>query len=174
MHSGSGAGAQANKQLMPSPPAHASAAATEGVCGPPPAMHQGWAGSQHPAPNPACSANADVLPSPLAPHRLPAILCSLCPPTHVPWPLLAVCLTAELVDLMSWLVIPAYDVALCYFGGRSLQPLAYLLLGLYFGVGLHPIAGHVISEHCSMGNDGQVRQEREEVTEGWAQGMELR
>lgn len=48
----------------------------------------------------------------------------------------------ELYDLACWIVVPAYDIALCYFGGFSLKPWAYLLLGLWFGVGLHPIAGH--------------------------------
>lgn len=58
-------------------------------------------------------------------------------------------------DLACWIVVPAYDVAICYFGGGSLKPLAYVLLGMYWGVGPHPIAGHVISEHCMMTNDGQ-------------------
>ncbi len=62
-----------------------------------------------------------------------------------------------MTDLLCWLVVPAYDIALSYFGGFSLKPMVYLLLGLYNGVGLHPIAGHVISEHCMMANDGQVR-----------------
>jgi sphingolipid delta-4 desaturase len=56
---------------------------------------------------------------------------------------------------VSWIVVPAYDLALCYYGGRSIKPLAYLLAGTCIGVGLHPIAGHVISEHCNMMNDGQ-------------------
>lgn len=63
----------------------------------------------------------------------------------------------EALDAGSWLVVPAFDIALFYFSGMSVKPMAYLLLGLYFGVGLHPIAGHVISEHCMMMNDGQVR-----------------
>ncbi|KAL4853787.1 Sphingolipid delta(4)-desaturase DES1-like [Chlorella vulgaris] len=61
----------------------------------------------------------------------------------------------EALDAGSWLVVPAFDIALFYFSGMSVKPMAYLLLGLYFGVGLHPIAGHVISEHCMMMNDGQ-------------------
>lgn len=62
----------------------------------------------------------------------------------------------DLLDLASWVVVVGYDVALCW-GTASIKPLAYLLLGLYTGVGLHPIAGHVISEHCMMEGDGQVR-----------------
>ena len=59
-------------------------------------------------------------------------------------------------DLASWIVVPAFDVAISYCGGAwSLKPLAFLLLGTYMGVGLHPIAGHVVSEHVMMANDGQ-------------------
>lgn len=60
----------------------------------------------------------------------------------------------ELYDLVCWLVVPAYDIALCY-STWSVKPMAYMLLGLWFGVGLHPIAGHVISEHVMVSGDGQ-------------------
>ena len=58
-------------------------------------------------------------------------------------------------DAVSWIVVPAFDVALCYFAGYSLKPLAFLLLGTYHGVGLHPIAGHCISEHVMLNGNGQ-------------------
>lgn len=67
----------------------------------------------------------------------------------------------EMTDLLSWIVIPAYDIALCYFSGnpktllQSLKPLAFLVLSTYHGVGLHPIAGHCISEHVMLNGDGQ-------------------
>lgn len=61
----------------------------------------------------------------------------------------------DMMDVLSWIVVPAYNVAICYFAGGNLKPLAYMIMGLYWGVGLHPIAGHVISEHCMMGGDGQ-------------------
>lgn len=62
----------------------------------------------------------------------------------------------DMSDLASWVVVPAFDVAISYCGGAwSLKPLAFLLLGTYMGVGLHPIAGHVVSEHVMMANDGQ-------------------
>lgn len=61
----------------------------------------------------------------------------------------------DITDLLSWVVVPLYDAALCYCGGSSLKPLAFMLLSTYNGVGLHPIAGHVISEHVALGGDGQ-------------------
>ena len=61
----------------------------------------------------------------------------------------------DLTDLASWIVIPAFDVALSYYAGYSLKPVAFLIMGTYHGVGLHPIAGHVISEHVNLTNDGQ-------------------
>ena len=65
-------------------------------------------------------------------------------------------LPSDMSDLASWIVVPAFDVAISYCGGAwSLKPLAFLLLGTYMGVGLHPIAGHVVSEHVMMANDGQ-------------------
>jgi len=61
----------------------------------------------------------------------------------------------DITDLISWIVVPAYDVALCYYGGESIKPLAFLILSTYHGVGLHPIAGHCISEHVMLNGDGQ-------------------
>lgn len=76
-------------------------------------------------------------------------------PAHLP-PLPQPLAPADITDLSSWIVVPAYDVAIFYFSGYSLKPFAYLLAGLCTGVSLHPIAGHVITEHCMMANDGQV------------------
>lgn len=61
----------------------------------------------------------------------------------------------EMTDLVSWIVIPIYDVVLCYYSGYSLKPFLFLVGSLYHGVGLHPIAGHCISEHVMLGADGQ-------------------
>ena len=67
----------------------------------------------------------------------------LLPATQSPLPSRPLCpLPApDWTDLACWVVVPIYDAALCYYGGGSLKPLAYILLGMYLGVGLHPIAG---------------------------------
>lgn len=54
--------------------------------------------------------------------------------------------------MVAWIIVPAFDVAVFWFWGA--KALVYMALGTWIGVGLHPIAGHVISEHVQLA-DGQ-------------------
>ena len=48
-------------------------------------------------------------------------------------------------DLVNIAVVVAFDAAVIYTCG--LKSIVYLLAGTVFGGGLHPMAGHLISEH---------------------------
>lgn len=60
-----------------------------------------------------------------------------------------VCLKA-IVNTVSTL---AFDAVFAYFFG--LKALLFNLLGTLLGMGIHPVAGHFISEHYTFTNDGQ-------------------
>ncbi|KAG7670654.1 putative Sphingolipid delta(4)-desaturase DES1-like [Nannochloris sp. 'desiccata'] len=59
------------------------------------------------------------------------------------------------VDTGIWTAAEAYWVGNPKTLLQSLKPLAFLVLSTYHGVGLHPIAGHCISEHVMLNGDGQ-------------------
>jgi sphingolipid 4-desaturase/C4-monooxygenase len=49
------------------------------------------------------------------------------------------------LEIVNFVVQLSFDAAIFFiFGGRSL---GYLVLGTFFGLGFHPLAGHFISEH---------------------------
>jgi sphingolipid delta-4 desaturase len=48
-------------------------------------------------------------------------------------------------EVTNWFTSIGLDLTVLYFGG--IRRLAYLLLGSLLGTGLHPVAGHFISEH---------------------------
>jgi len=48
-------------------------------------------------------------------------------------------------DYTNWVAVITFDLAIFYFVG--VKSLAYLLLSMVLGCGLHPVAGHFIAEH---------------------------
>lgn len=54
---------------------------------------------------------------------------------------------ASLLEALNWLVCLSFDAAVVYLWGWP--ALAYLGLCDFFGMGLHPVAGHFIAEHYS-------------------------
>jgi hypothetical protein len=52
---------------------------------------------------------------------------------------------AGTADLVNIAVVLGFDAAVLYFLG--IKALAYLLVGVLAGGGLHPMAGHLIAEH---------------------------
>jgi sphingolipid delta-4 desaturase len=48
-------------------------------------------------------------------------------------------------EYMNWIVQMSFDLVVLYLGGK--KRLAYFLLSSLLGTGLHPVAGHFISEH---------------------------
>ena len=54
-------------------------------------------------------------------------------------------LSAGLADLVNTALVLSFDALLFYCCG--LKSLVYLLAGVVFGGGLHPLGGHLIAEH---------------------------
>ena len=50
-----------------------------------------------------------------------------------------------MADVVNIAVVLGFDAAVLYFLG--IKALAYLLVGVLAGGGLHPMAGHLIAEH---------------------------
>jgi sphingolipid delta-4 desaturase len=48
-------------------------------------------------------------------------------------------------EYMNWIVQISFDIVVFYLGGK--KRLAYFFLSSLLGTGLHPVAGHFISEH---------------------------
>ena len=55
------------------------------------------------------------------------------------------CMCAGVADAVNFSVVLGFDAVLLYCLG--VKALAYLLAGVVFGGGLHPIGGHLIAEH---------------------------
>jgi sphingolipid delta-4 desaturase len=56
-------------------------------------------------------------------------------------------------ELLNFAFQTSMNVAIWRFLGTP--ALAYLLLSTFFGMGLHPVAGHLVHEHYSFTTDGQ-------------------
>jgi len=52
---------------------------------------------------------------------------------------------AHMGDLLNWIVVMGVNAAILYFWG--IKSLVYLFAGSILGGGIHPLAGHLISEH---------------------------
>lgn len=52
---------------------------------------------------------------------------------------------ATFLEIVNWVVQVSFDVAIYYFFG--VKALVYLISGSFLAMGLHPMAGHFISEH---------------------------
>jgi len=50
-----------------------------------------------------------------------------------------------MTELINWVVCIAYDLAIYKLGGWS--AILYLLLSMFFGLGLHPMGAHFLAEH---------------------------
>jgi len=57
------------------------------------------------------------------------------------------------LDIMNTIIILSFDLAVCLYYPNGPHALGYILLSVVLGMGLHPCAGHFISEHYVFPNE---------------------